>query len=202
MAMTEAQYRDQLAALLPRGVIWERALDDDSVIGWLLQSFGNQLSTTETSAEKLIDEADPCQAVQLLSQWLDVWDVPGDCIRSLVGTLPQERLRQILVRKIQGVGLQPRAFFIALAADMGFDAEIEEGHCFQCCSRVNHRVYGKEWASYWFFVVLSGNSSQLTQFNCRSRADEPLAAWGNSGLECMLRAVCPAHTHLSFIYRS
>ena len=185
MAMNEAQYRDQLAALLPRGVIWERAQDDDAVIGRLLSGFARTLSGTEVSAETLLKEADPRQATQLLTQWLDDWDVP----------------RQILVRKIQGVGLQSRAFFIQIAADMGFTAEIEERRSMRCTSRANDRLYSPKWESYWFFIVLSKGASQLERFTCRSRANEPLASWGNSGLECMLRAVCPAHTHLNFIYK-
>lgn len=201
MAMNEAQYRDQLAALLPRGVIWERAQDDDAVIGRLLSGFARTLSGTEVSAETLLKEADPRQATRLLTQWLDDWDVPGNCIRGLVGDLPPERLRQILVRKIQGVGLQSRAFFIQIAADMGFTAEIEERRSMRCTSRANDRLYSPKWESYWFFIVLSKGASQLERFTCRSRANEPLASWGNSGLECMLRAVCPAHTHLNFVYK-
>lgn len=31
-------------------------------------------------------------------------------------------------------------------------------------------------------------------------ADEPLARWGNALLECMIRALAPAHVHVIFMY--
>ena len=119
---------------------------------------------------------------------------------AFVESLTDEKLRQILVKKIQGVGLSSRAFLIGLAAEMGAEASIEEKRAFKCRSRVDQRLYSKEWRTHWFFVVLHDDSGKPVNFSCRSRVNERLATWGNSALECLIKEFCPAHTKVRFIY--
>lgn len=200
MAMTTENYRLQLASLLPRGAIWEQAFSDESVMGQLMTAMADSLSRADDKAEQLIEEADPRQTTLLFRQWLSVWGVPSDCIRAFVEALTDEKLRQILVKKIQGVGLSSRAFLIGLAAEMGAEASIEEKRAFKCRSRVDQRLYSKEWRTHWFFVVLHDDSGKPVNFSCRSRVNERLATWGNSALECLIKEFCPAHTKVRFIY--
>lgn len=110
MAMTTENYRLQLASLLPRGTIWEQAFSDESVMGQLMTAMADSLSRADDKAEQLIEEADPRQTTLLFRQWLSVWGVPSDCIRAFVESLTDEKLRQILVKKIQGVGLSSAPF--------------------------------------------------------------------------------------------
>ena len=200
MAMTTENYRLQLVSLLPRGTIWEQAFSDESVMGQLMMAMADSLSRADDKAEQLIEEADPRQTTLLFRQWLSVWGVPSDCIRAFVESLTDEKLRQILVKKIQGVGLSSRAFLIGLAAEMGAEASIEEKRAFKCRSRVDQRLYSKEWRTHWFFVVLHDDSGKSVNFSCRSRVNERLATWGNSALECLIKEFCPAHTKVRFIY--
>lgn len=200
MAMTTENYRLQLVSLLPRGTIWEQAFSDESVMGQLMTAMADSLSRADDKAEQLIEEADPRQTTLLFRQWLSVWGVPSDCIRAYVESLTDEKLRQILVKKIQGVGLSSRAFLIGLAAEMGAEASIEEKRAFKCRSRVDQRLYSKEWRTHWFFVVLHDDSGKPVNFSCRSRVNERLATWGNSALECLIKEFCPAHTKVRFIY--
>lgn len=200
MAMTTENYRLQLASLLPRGTIWEQAFSDESVMGQLMTAMADSLSRADDKAEQLIEEADPRQTTLLFRQWLSVCGVPSDCIRAFVESLTDEKLRQILVKKIQGVGLSSRAFLIGLAAEMGAEASIEEKRAFKCRSRVDQRLYSKEWRTHWFFVVLHDDSGKPVNFSCRSRVNERLATWGNSALECLIKEFCPAHTKVRFIY--
>lgn len=200
MAMTTENYRLQLVSLLPRGTIWEQAFSDESVMGQLMTAMADSLSRADDKAEQLIEEADPRQTTLLFRQWLSVWGVPSDCIRAFVESLTDEKLRQILVKKIQGVGLSSRAFLIGLAAEMGAEASIEEKRAFKCRSRVDQRLYSKEWRTHWFFVVLHDDSGKPVNFSCRSRVNERLATWGNSALECLIKEFCPAHTKVRFIY--
>lgn len=200
MAMTTENYRLQLVSLLPRGTIWEQAFSDECVMGQLMTAMADSLSRADDKAEQLIEEADPRQTTLLFRQWLSVWGVPSDCIRAFVESLTDEKLRQILVKKIQGVGLSSRAFLIGLAAEMGAEASIEEKRAFKCRSRVDQRLYSKEWRTHWFFVVLHDDSGKPVNFSCRSRVNERLATWGNSALECLIKEFCPAHTKVRFIY--
>lgn len=121
-------YADAMATLLPRGIAWPR--DDDSelmkTVSGLAQIFG---FVDERQSDLLEIETDPRQTIEMLPDWERNWGLPEECIAE-----PQTigDRQKVLVGKMTLLGGQSRAFYIAVAADLGHEIHIEEYAPFMC----------------------------------------------------------------------
>lgn len=110
----------------------------------------------------------------------------------------QER-RNALLSRLTSTGGQSRAFFIELAAYLGFAITITEYKQFRAgASRIGDVVNDVDWLHAWRI-----NASSVTVVAFRAGASavgEPLRKWGNELLECVFKRVAPAHTKLLFGY--
>jgi uncharacterized protein YmfQ (DUF2313 family) len=195
MSYTADQYRDHLKALLPPG----RALPRErgSNLDALLDALAQELARLDARAERLPVEAVPSTTTELLSDWEAAAGLPDNCSGSLPET--QQGRRNDLVSKLVSQGGQSAAYFIELAAALGFEVEIEEFRPFLAgISHSSDALTNGDWRFTW--RVRAPEVTVLPFRSGISAAGERLAVWGNAGLECRVRKYKPAHTIVLFAY--
>jgi uncharacterized protein YmfQ (DUF2313 family) len=192
MRAEPATYRQLLTGLLPQGDAWSR--EPGSVLGRLLEGFGAEPARAHNRLLDLLDEADPRTTLELLPEWERFAGLPDPCsglAPSLAGR------REQLTAKVTQRGGQTPAYFIGLAASLGFVVTITEFPAFDCGSDCDAAVNGPAWLFAW---QVNAPETTISEMGCESFCDEPLRHWGNEPLECALSRLKPAHTHVMFAY--
>ena len=192
MAMTQQQYFSQLKALLPRGILWDSLVENE--LGDLLQAQAVQLARVDARADDLINEADPRTAIEMLPEWEDDYGLPDGCIAEEL-TLAQRH--ETLHSKVTSSGGQSRAFFIALAAQLGYVITITEYSIHNVDSSVDDEITDESWIWLW---RINAPTVTVYQKTVDSGVDEALSTWGNERLECAMNRLKPAHTRILFSY--
>lgn len=194
MGMNGDQYAEQLDALLPQGLAWPR--ESDARMRALTRGLAEEFARVDARGDDLLREVLPNTTVEMLEDWERAAGLPDTCVAT-TQTL-QERRNAILSR-LANTGGQSRAFFIELAAYLGFTITITEFRPFMAgIGRAGDALYGEEWRHAWRV-----NAPQTTIIAFRaglSAAGEPLRKWGNELLECVFNRVKPAHSVLLFGY--
>jgi len=155
---------------------------------------GKQLDAAQTSAETLLKEMFPEASLNLLSSWERV------CGLSPAPNEPIQSRRDHVVQKLREHGGLSRAYYIALAAAMGYTITIEELLPFMCgWDRCGDPLYVSEVRWIWR-VNVSGYP--IYHFRAgQSAAGERLLWWPTqAALENILTDLKPAHTHIIFNY--
>ena len=189
---TSEDYADHLNQLLPLGEAWPR--DPDSVLGRVLLGLAGVLARAHNRALDLVEEADPRTAVEMLPDWERICGLPDDCGEPPV-TLIQRR--QTVVSRLTSRGGQSRAYFIAVAAELGFQITITEFSPFRAGDPCESPVCDEAWIYVW---QVNAPSETIVEFAAGSGANEPLRAWGNQTLECEIGWRKPGHTEVLFTY--
>ncbi len=192
MALTTDDYLQQLQALLPQGPAWSR--EADAVLTKLLTAFAEEFSRVDYRIDALVNEADPRTTNELLADWERVAGLPDLCT-GIPETIALRR--ELLVARLTNVGGQSKAFYIALAAKLGYAITITEFKRFRVTSRVNDVLNDSDWAYAW---RVNAAQDTVRKFTVAGRVNEPLASWGNTALECVITRLKPAHTHVQFAY--
>lgn len=168
---------------------------------------GLQLSAELIAEGARLDEALACAGVvvQAISPagagglWLTDWErvlgLPDECAGGLSQTIA-ERIAAAL-GKIRARGGQNREYFIGVAAGLGYAISIEEYAVYTCDSPCDDSIYDEPWRYAW---AVHAPETTVREFSCDSPCRDPLRSWGNALLECVLRRLAPAHTHLIFAY--
>lgn len=197
---TEAAYARQMAQLLPRGPAWNFA--PDGPFAQLLLALGAEFARIDTRSLDLIEEADPRTTLEMLPDWERVAGLPDTC----TGAPDEVSERQAaLHQKIAGLGGQNRAAFIEIAARLGYQTEIEEHRPARIGDRVGDPVNGQDWAFAWTlnirpFEGYLEESEFLAVAEIGDRVGVRLRGFGALDLECVIRRMAPAHTHVLFAY--
>lgn len=197
MGMNAAAYLSQLQALLPQGPAWPR--DPDVVLTRLLGAMAEEFARVDAVAGQVIDEADPRTTQDLLTDWERVAGLspysPTDG-----SLLSDEQRRANLQGALVERGGQSPAYFIALAARMGFVITITEFRKWRVGDPVNAPLYGEDWNFTWRVNVPSVSAKKWT---VRSAVNEPFSIWFEAQLlEQALLEDKPAHTILQVAYSS
>jgi len=156
----------------------------------------------------------PLAALEWLEDYERVYGLPGDCRQP--GLLLQERLALLAIALAERAAIN-RAYFIWLAAQLGYAITIEEYGGFKagfaCAgdklsnpetlflagSRAGEPLrQGAPWQYVW--TVHAGDTPTVFFRAGQSGAGEPLASWGNNLLECAVKQAAPAHTTVYFAY--
>jgi uncharacterized protein YmfQ (DUF2313 family) len=179
--VTAQDYRDQLHALLPKGAAWPRRLT--TVWSGLLSGLAEELARVDGRGLDLIEEALPDTTLEMLSDWERVMGLPDEC-------LPRddsvESRRAAVLAKLIAQGGQSRAYFIGLAASLGYPgAWIEEFVPFTAGSQCNDPLNSDPWCFVWWLHVPQRGPDS----DGRDRA-----------LECLINRYRPAHTHVTLRY--
>lgn len=196
MGMTSSDYLAQLQALLPQGFAWPRQAD--AALTKLLLAWADELARIDGRAADLIEEADPRTTAELLVDWERVAGLPDPCVAALAGTQATMQRRATLVAKLTTIGGQSAAYYIALAARLGYTITITEHKTFTVRSKVNDPLNDLPWR---FVFTVNAPLDTVRRFTVRSAVTDPLAAWGNELLECVISRLKPAHTHVLFAYQ-
>lgn len=194
MGVTAEHYMRQLQALLPIGAAWPR--DADANLTKTLQALGDEFGRVDERADALFGEIDPRSTQELLADWERVYGLPNPCVGP--GQTYGQRIAA-LVAKVLAIGDQSRAYFILQAEALGYPgATIDEFAPMSCNDDCNDAIYKEEWRFAWRLNV--SQDVAITTLACNSPCDEPLRAWGNVTLECVISALKPAHTLVFFGY--
>lgn len=194
LARTEAAYAAQLASLLPQGILWERGADPtmDRLLLWMAR----ELARIDQRIADLLREADPRETVEMLPDWEAEVGLPDPC--SGPASTSAGRRAEVLQR-LRMQGGASRAYFIALAETLGYQgATITEFRPFTARSACREAVTAPAWWWTWRLNIMA--EFTIRRFTARSAASEPLRAWGDDALECIVRRLKPAHTHVLFSY--
>ena len=196
VTMPAAAYAIQLQALLPTGPAWPR--DPDAVLGRLLAGWAEEFGRLDARAHQLLDETDPRSAYELLGDWERVLGLPDPCTAAAT-TLSARRLA--CWRKLAFQSGQTPAFYIAMAAAIGFEIEIHEfdPDVDDYDASLSAAVAAGRWRHIWRVHVLNGGT-----FNYMVAGDPAGTALldGDAALdlECLILAAKPAHSHVIFTY--
>lgn len=196
---------------LPQGGAWPRDPDGDLMrwTGGCAQVWGE---VVEPAAAKLLTvESDPRQAVDLLPDWETAVGLPDACLSE---PLTLSDRQAALVNRIRADGGQSRAFFIELAATIGYQIEIVEYSPFMGgvsqggdtrptgTDGEEYRWYGgpPEMRFQWKVKVKNARLTWFRGGQSEGGVDHHLTIGIASDLECLLRRCAPAHTVVFFDY--
>jgi uncharacterized protein YmfQ (DUF2313 family) len=177
--MDALAYARQLRQLLPQGAIWPE--EDSSVLARLLRALGEELARVEQRARDLLREWDPSTTEECLEDWERVLGLPDAC-GGLAGSADERRAT--VVRKFLSQGGASRAYFVALAAQLGMTVTIVElgSHA-------------------WRVDVAPGDFSlESSVFRMGDRVGRRLMTRSSGLFECILFRLKPAHTVVTFQY--
>lgn len=192
---TAADYLEQLKTLLPPGQAFPR--DASTTLHTLLDGMSIELARVDARASVLPQEANPSTSAELLSDWERVAGLPDKCAGVLEETL--QGRRNALLTKLISTGGQSAAYFIELAASLGYTVTIEQFRPFRVgMSRAGDSLTNGPWVFTW---LIRAPEVTVTSFRVgRSAVGERLRTWGNDTLECKINQLKPAHTIALFAY--
>lgn len=199
MALKDTDYLRQLQALLPPGPAWPK--DDDAALTRLLDALAAELARVDGRANGLLEEADPRTTAEFLEDWERVAGLPSPCVAAMDRPQSQGERVASLVGKLTSLGGQSIAYFVGLAASLGYRITISEYMPFRVGrGRCGDALCGEEWQFVW---AVNAGATTVTPFLVgRSAAGDPLAAWGNARLLCEFERLKPAHTTIIFRFDS
>lgn len=191
MSYGVAFYIAQLQALLPPGIAWPV---EQGALADTLGALAEEMARVDGRASDLREEADPRTTVELLADWERAFGLPDPCTE-----LPDTYAERIaaLVEKVGRVGGQSPAYFIGVAARLGYTVTITEFDPFTVDDRVDDRLYGEAWQFAW---QVNAPAETVSYFTVDSYVTERLAEWGNVRLECAIDRIKPAHTTVIYAY--
>ncbi len=190
-------YKQQLKALLPRGALWD-SLKEDGLFNALLDALAQEPSRIDARVCDLINEADPRTTLELLTDWERAVGLPDKCFGR--GTTIQER-RQAIVTRLTSVGGASRAYFIGLAAALGYTITIDEFSPFMCgISRCGQNL-NPNGAQITWRINIPG--ARLTYFRTgvSGAGERLLTINAATDLICLFKRLKPADTNLLFFYQ-
>lgn len=193
-----AEYYNQLKALLPVGKTWPQ--EEGSVLSGLMQGGAPELARAHARFDRLVEEADPRTALEMLTDWERVVGLPDTC--SEEGNTIQQRRNAVLFKLTAKWG-QDITFFMALAERLGATITITEYRPFIC--GLSHlgadALNGSASCRRCWHVQVT--EQRVTWFRCGASqcGTDPLARIDYAEeLECWLKRLAPSHTILTVGY--
>lgn len=196
MARTQAEIRDEMAALAPTG----QALPQEQDSFWmrLLHALAAEPARFEARVDQAHDEADPRSARELLPDWERVTGLPDECSKE--ATTIQERRAHVHAQVIAQGG-QSKPYFQEQCEALGYLVTIKKYGPFVCgLSRCGDRLGGHEENRFYWSTTVHG--PRVTYFRCgESECGDYLAKISLAeDLECRLRKRQPGQGELIFAY--
>lgn len=207
-------YADAFSSLLPQGIAWPR--DSTSVIMRVVKGLAQVFGFVDSRAADLLErESDPRITVELLPDWERNWGLPDPCFGEPTTIVDRQRM---LVMKMTMLGAQSRAFFMSLAAYIGYTIVIQEYAPFMAgVSRVGNTtaqnllrggdsvhmrwyIGAPEMRFYWTVQVGAVRLTWFRSASGQAGVDPHLRIGLATDLECLIRRYKPAHTEVLFDY--
>lgn len=178
-------------ALLPRGRAWPRDAEYQ-LTGLVTAMVGRMAAAHAASADLSEVESDPRQTNQLLPDWEASFGLPDPCTPANPSI--QQR-RAALVARIASQGGQSPAYYIQVAASLGYSITITEFATAQFgVTGFGGAFYSDAWANAWQ-VNAPSMTIQYAAFGASVFGD-PFATFNSTQLGCVLERIKPAHTDL------
>lgn len=196
MALTESDYLSQIQALLPLGPAWPK--EEGASLTQMFSALAAELARVDGRAWQLLDESDPRRTAEILLDWERVAGLPDNCVALSGQSQSIAQRRAALVARLTMLGGQSKAYFIALAASLGYTITITEFRPF----RAGQSHSGDPVATNWQFAwQVNAPLNTVVPFRSGNGvAGDPINSWGNKLLECVLSRFKPAHTTAIFAY--
>ena len=195
-------YADAMAALLPTGIAWPR--DPETAVMMLIGALAEEWARVDgRGADLLGREADPRATLELLADWETAFGLPDPCVAE---PLTLEDRRASLTGKMTLEGGQSRAFFIQVAADLGYSITIREHAPFMAgvsrCGDTGGRweIGPPEMRFVWTIKAPTQRVRWFRAGSGRAGVDHHLTIGLATDLECRIRQYAPAHTLVVFDY--
>ena len=196
-----ADYAQAFANELPQGAAWSRDPDNGTIVYTtaLAQIWGD---VAQAMTDLLFVENNPALTSTMLPDWLDNYNLPDPCLTAAGVTQTTADLQAALIFRIQLQGGASPAFFIALAATLGYDITITEYRLFKCgfaqcgVTQLNDPSMQYQWTvnvgtpALYYFHAGAAQSGVTPLLNYQKAPD----------LECILKRYKPTHTYLNFNY--
>ena len=162
-----------------------------------LAADGNALDLAQFWADQVLVEADPRTATLTLADWERVYGLPTACTAATGVAQSTAERRAALIGRVTMQGGQSAAYFIALAASIGYTITITEGHPHTTEMDSEDPVTDEQYRFIWFVNSALNTVRELTTEDDTEMAT---AVWGNTLLECTINQFKPAHTLALFLY--
>lgn len=186
----DADYTQQQMQLLPLGPAWPQEGLSQSLR--VFGSTGASMQALHKRANQLIEEADARTTSELLDDWERVVGLPDPCLEPPGSTA--ERRRRV-VQRLTYQGGQSTAFFVGFLGALGYSGcTVTEFRPMRANSKCNAALNQGGWRFGWRVNVPAAVNKKV--MTVRGRCNDPLASWGDPGLECLLAVHKPAHTRL------
>lgn len=193
---TAAEYREQLASLLPAGPAWElESLPELTVV---LDGIAEELARIDVRAWELQNEMDPAGVSELVPDWERVMQLPDLCL----GPAPLFDDRRVAVRRrLLAVGSQRAAYYLEIARSQGYpNARVTELRAPRMGrSRFGAAHFGT-WQAHFMWTLDTGGRQLLGRRFGASHWGERFGANPGSALECLIHRSAPAHTQVHINY--
>lgn len=193
VAYSSADYAMRWLMHLPPGKAYPR--DTDTMLYKVGLAIGDAFAALHASSLNLSEvEADPAQTMELLSDWMRDYGLPDPCTPD-PATLQQQH--SALLAWIGERGGQSIAYFVRVAAALGYAITITECRAWRVGMRVGQPLKGPPWDYAW---QVNGPLFTLVPWRVGQPVGEPLVSWTNTPLQCSLRRLAPAQTIVLFNY--
>ncbi|WP_171016300.1 YmfQ family protein [Pseudomonas sp. F(2018)] len=201
--LTADDYRQQLFALLPQGIVWTTV--PTSNLQRLLAGMAREPARIDERAEALLAEADPRLALETFEEWEASYGLPSACAPAEQSMADR---RAALIGRIIGRGGMTVQDYLDLAEGLGYagaqvmefrEATVEvdtpTGHT---GAVIGDDMNGAEWDLTWRVLLPNGviRESVIDE----AVIGDPLRSWGDELIECSLRHAAPSWLILQIGY--
>lgn len=184
----------ELLKLLLPPVAYER---NGSALSILFAAEASVLDLFEDDLVALIREIDPRTASYLLQDWERIYGLPDEC-QQAADTIVDRRLR--LGAKVAETGGISRDYFLALAKALGYqDVSITSFKPMTCEDSCEGQLLS-EMDRFAWRVNMSSQQKVYRQITAESSCEDPIDAYKQGPLECLLTKLQPADGDLLFNY--
>jgi len=195
-AISAEDYAAALLSLLPTGPAWPR--DDDATIPAVARGLSDRAAAIHQRAADLLAEVWPGTTVELLAEWEASLGLPDPCVGPGQSTTQR---RAAVMARLTAVGGQSIPYLVSVAAALGYAITIEEHQPAAAgILRAGAPLGGEDWAHA--ITVHAPEATIVPAVAGRMVAGDPLRAWGNEALQCVLSRLRPAHSVIRFSYGS
>ncbi|MEM1046493.1 MAG: putative phage tail protein [Pseudomonadota bacterium] len=193
-------YTTAFLNLMPRGAAWNTAVG--SFFYRLARGFAAQWARLDARAVTFLErESDPARAVEMLPDWERVTGLPDKCTPAVL-TIPERQ--QAVVSKLRSRGGLSRAYFIELAASLGYEITITEfSPVVMGRSRFGDPFwrFGSPFVRFYWLVTVASPRITWFRFGLGVMGQDPHQNIVRAeDLECKFRDLKPDHTVLIFQY--
>ena len=192
-AFGDADYQQAMLRLLPTGRVWRR--DPESTLSAVMLALAPTYSRSTAAAAQVLVDASPATTVNLLGEWEASLGLPDPC----TAPNPSIEQRQAAVRAKWGArGASTMAYFISMAAALGFAITITEFSPFAVDMGCDQPLLEPAWAFVW-----QVNAPEIVTFYFsvdQSGVDDPLETYDAGELVCRITQDAPAGTLVLFAF--